>query len=82
METAMRLALPGLVACVTTLCLVGCAATSERVTLRNQSGQTVTCGPYSTYDYSYTETSSSIVEARLRGCISDYQRQGYERVPQ
>jgi len=57
-----------------------CSATSERVALKNAAGHVVYCGPYKTYDYSYTETSSTIVQSQLRGCVSDFQRQGYERV--
>jgi hypothetical protein len=39
------------------------------------AGQTVLCGPY------YSGTHSLAAAERERGCIEDYQRQGYERVP-
>jgi hypothetical protein len=51
------------------LCLVaGCG--SDPVRLRHpQTGETVQCWPY-----------HPVYEATERGCIEDYQRQGYERV--
>ncbi len=56
--------------------VIGAGCTSA-VTLRHpQTGQTVKCGPY----YVETLTYGGVV-ARERGCIADYQRQGYERVP-
>ncbi len=61
------------------LLLAGCSVTSERVVLQNSAGDTKVCGPYEVWDFSYTETSSSIADRRLRQCITDYQRQGYER---
>jgi hypothetical protein len=55
--------------------LVGC--TSDEVHLRHpQTGKTVKCGPYST---TTREARFTAVEHE-RGCIQDYQRQGYERV--
>jgi len=48
--------------------VTGC---TSAVHLRDKEGKTVQCGPY---------FMSGGVVARERGCISDYQRQGYERV--
>jgi len=49
--------------------LTGC---TDAVLLRHpDTGKTVKCGPY---------TMSGGVVARERGCIEDYQRQGYKRV--
>ena len=58
--------------------LAGCA-TSETVYLINESGNTVQCGPFT--DYGAVNLANQTTEAQLRGCISDYQRQGYERAP-
>lgn len=54
--------------------LAGCM--TDPVVLRHpQTGKKVQCGPY------YTGTSADTLSApiRERGCIEDYQRQGYER---
>jgi hypothetical protein len=49
--------------------LVGC---TDAVHLRHpETGKTVKCGPY------YVNVTTV---ARERGCIEDYQRQGYQRV--
>jgi hypothetical protein len=59
---------------LTAAALVGC---SETVKLRNPAtGETATCGPYMLD--SVGSDSQAQREAR---CISDYQRQGYQRVP-
>ncbi len=58
--------------------LVGCA-TSETVYLRNASSQTVKCGPFTSSGNINAATAASHI--KLRDCITDYQRQGYERVP-
>ena len=48
---------------------IGCTST---VKLRHQAtGQTATCGPY-------VHTIDAVL--RERGCIADFQRQGYERI--
>jgi hypothetical protein len=58
--------------------LVACA-TSESVHLRNAStGETVQCGPYTVYGNLNAAAVSA--QSRVRSCISDYQRQGFERV--
>jgi hypothetical protein len=60
------------------LIVAGCA-TSETVYLRNMARQAVQCGPY---DAGLNDTNARIIaESQLRNCVSDYQRQGYERVP-
>ena len=41
-----------------------------------QTGKTIKCGPY--YMAGWVDKASAV--ARERGCIQDYQRQGYERV--
>ena len=70
---------------VITLAFVFCAtfvsgcAVSEKVFLRNPAGQTVQCGPYTVAGNLNAAAENSHIE--LRGCIADYQRQGYERVP-
>lgn len=54
--------------------LSGCG---ETIKLRNQStGQTATCGPYM-----LDGLGSNSQEQREARCISDYQRQGFERMP-
>ena len=55
----------------------GCA-TSEVVYLKNTNGQTVRCGPYA--GYGSLPAQAEQANAKLRDCVSDYQRQGYERV--
>ena len=52
--------------------LVGCTAA---VKLRHSNGRTATCGPY-------LITMSQDVAAREARCLSDYQRQGFERAPE
>lgn len=54
--------------------LIGC---SESIKLRNAStGQTAACGPYM-----LDAVGSNSEEQREARCISDYQRQGFERMP-
>ena len=57
--------------------LSGCAEefTGRTVMLRNAMGQTATCGPY--YRDSIGSNSMALRESQ---CISDFQRQGYQRV--
>ena len=59
--------------------LAGCATSSETVYLKNPSNQMVKCGPYT--NYGNVPSANVTTQNQLRGCISDYQRQGYERVP-
>ena len=61
-----------------TMGLVGCA-TSETVYLRNAAGHTVQCGPYTPGGIG--PPAAMVAQAELRHCVTDYQRQGYERIP-
>ncbi len=63
---------------LTLVALAGCA-TSELVYLQNASGLKVQCGPYT--DYGNVSRANMVAHKKLRDCISDYQRQGYERIP-
>ena len=58
------------------LLLIGCVLTDPVLLRHLKTGQTVQCGPYR-YDH---HTAVAII-MQERGCIEDYQRQGYERVP-
>lgn len=59
------------------LSMAGCATVqTEKVTLRNAAGMTATCGPYFN-----ANLAASGAAQREGQCISDYQRQGYNRVP-
>lgn len=58
--------------------VMGCAV-SETVRLQNRQGDTVTCGPFTTAGRIGQATVASHI--KLRDCISDFQRQGYERMP-
>ena len=58
--------------------LVGCA-TSETVYMKNDTGETVKCGPYTTGGNIAAAAMTS--HAKLRDCVMDYERQGYKRVP-
>jgi hypothetical protein len=63
------------------VCLILAAsacATGDDITLRNPiSGQITKCPGYST-----APALASHAQAQQRNCVQDYQRQGYERVPQ
>jgi len=51
--------------------------TTQAIYLRNpQTGETASCGPYN-----YDPVTADVVLNREARCISDYQRQGYERMP-
>ena len=54
----------------------GCATPSETVHLR-MGDSVVQCGPYD----GYGGTEIAINEKRVRDCVNDYMRQGYQRVP-
>ncbi len=59
--------------------LFGCSSVLgiETAYLKNpNTGNTVTCGPYK-----LSGTSGAASEAAERGCIEDYERQGYVRIP-
>lgn len=62
------LALAGL--CVA---LAGC---TEAIHLRNPAGMVATCGPYKAVGIETIANAD-----REANCVRDYQRQGYERVP-
>lgn len=56
----------------------GATASTKPVYLRHPAtGRVVQCGPYA-----WSELRTGSVPERERGCITDYQRQGYERVPE
>lgn len=55
------------------LLLSGC---TETIYLKNMDGMVATCGPYPA-----AGASGVIGAVRENQCITDYQRQGYERVP-
>lgn len=57
------------------LLLAGCS--TDPVLLRHpQTGQMEECGPYPTI----TQSQAAAAVELERGCITDYERQGYERV--
>lgn len=63
-----------MVAALAGLVLIGCTSV---IPLRHVDGREATCGPYYYYGiFAFTATE------REKGCISDYQRQGFERTPQ
>ena len=66
----MRARVVGLLVALT---MAGCG-TSTIYLKHPQTGQSVTCGPYLRGDV------AGVLE--LRGCAEDFQRQGYERVPE
>ena len=66
--------------------LDGCA-TSGTVHLKNANGEMVQCGPltmiWATTSTGYgTVSGPAMNTAQIRDCVSDYQRQGYERIPE
>jgi hypothetical protein len=57
--------------------VTGCVS-ADPVTLRHPtSGQITKCPGYST-----APALAAVSETQQRNCVQDYQRQGYERVPQ
>ena len=62
------------------IALTGCA-TSEVVYLKNMGGQTVQCGPYELAGIGGLQQAAAQAQDRLRDCVTDYQRQGYNRIP-
>ena len=58
--------------------VAGCAI-GEKVLLKNTAGMTVQCGPYT--DFGNIPAANETTAAKVRDCVTDYQRQGYERVP-
>lgn len=61
--------------------LSSCAVETETVTLAKGSSR-VQCGPYSgtAGNFRGQEHKAALLESRMRDCVSDFQRQGYERV--
>lgn len=55
---------------------VALAACSSPIMLRDSMGRMASCGPYPALG-----VSGIIGAEREKQCITDYQRQGYERVP-
>jgi hypothetical protein len=55
----------------------GCAGTQAVLLRHPQTGKEVRCGPYR-----YTGYTAAAVTMEHLKCIEDYQRQGYERVPE
>ena len=55
--------------------VAGCAST-DAVIMRHPDGRTAQCGPYRT-DLRVGPTQVALE----RGCIEDYQRQGFQRLP-
>jgi hypothetical protein len=64
--------------------LAGCASRlpGETVFLENASGERVQCGPYTRADVSslLAVQAEQVAVIKLRDCIEDFQRSGYERV--
>ncbi len=61
--------------------LVASCVSSEVVYLKNNvTGHVVQCGPYTRGGNIPAAQNATLSE--LRYCVTDYQRQGYERVPQ
>lgn len=61
------------------LALAGCAAPTEAIYMAKGT-ERVQCGPYKEEPMARGD-QTGILDARLRACVSDYQRQGYNRVP-
>ena len=55
--------------------LGACNTTAPIYLQHPQTGQTVTCGPYN-----YDPVTANVMSQREARCITDFQRQGYERV--
>lgn len=62
------------IAAAVTLLLSACS--TQPIYLANAAGQTAQCGPFPATDY----INASAAPYREAQCISDFQRQGYERV--
>ena len=58
------------------LAIAACSFT-EPVLMRHPDGRVATCGPYDNRGM-----QSAAAALRESQCISDYQRQGYERAPE
>jgi hypothetical protein len=58
------------------LLLTGCALRMRDITLQNATGKRVVCGG----DTMITPRQTEVAAELQRGCVRDFQRQGYERV--
>ena len=65
-----------LVGVILSLGLAACNTTQPIYMRHPQTNQAAACGPYN-----YGPFTSRVVEKREQRCITDYQRQGYERSP-
>lgn len=68
-------ALPFSLLTMAILLLNGCS--SPLITMKHPDGRVAQCGNSYTYGYG----GGFVSQERDRGCVQDYQRQGYERVP-
>ena len=59
-------------------CVLGIGGTDKVYLRHTETGHTVECGPYK---YALNIPDKQIAFNQERACITDYQRQGYERVP-
>lgn len=62
------------------LCAILAACQSDTIYLRNRAGNMVTCGPFAG-GFAGPVVAQMSADQRLRDCVTDYQRQGYERAP-
>lgn len=60
--------------------LLAACTHSEVVHLRNMAGQTVQCGPYELSTLGGVQDAEFLAQSKVRDCVTDFQRQGYERV--
>jgi hypothetical protein len=60
----------------TSLLLSACTTTAPVYLRHPQTGQSASCGPYNS-----DPVTANVAASREARCITDYQRQGYERVP-
>ena len=61
---------------VCAIVLSACSTTAPVYMRHPQTGQTAVCGPFNS-----DPVTASVSASREARCITDYQRQGYERVP-
>ena len=73
MKIYVRIIFVGVIA---SLGLAACNTTRPVYMRHPQTNQTAACGPYN-----YGPVTAQVVESREQRCITDYQRQGYERAP-
>ena len=70
--------MPLLILVATMALLAGCARDAV-ILVHPQTGKEAQCGPYYFTGMSSGIFSKAAAEERERGCISDYQQQGYVR---